>query len=127
MLLRGAVRAANPSVAVAAAYYFVSQAVVIRHPLADGVVFPPERDDRGRPVCRPACRHGLASGLTLQLSPLRRAKEPGVSAPAVLKDIYTPAVLAFQALAQGPAFGRTCGRCDFHRIPRAVVEDPGKR
>jgi len=42
--------------------------------------------------------------------------------PKTTKDIYTPAVFAFQARLQRPAFGFIGGRCDLHRICWTVVE-----
>jgi hypothetical protein len=58
----------------------------------------------------------------LWLSARRFLEKPGVPAPAVLKDIYTPAVLAFQARLQCPAFGLIGGTSDFHSICWTVVE-----
>ena len=86
------------------------------------VLFPAEHDGRGRRIHRPESRGVLLPGLALWLSPGRFLEKPGVPAPAVVKDIYTPAAFAFQARLQCPAFGLTGGRCDFHRISWTVVE-----
>jgi hypothetical protein len=87
------------------------------------VLFPAEHDGRGRPIPRPESQGLLVPGLALWLSARRFLEKPGVPAPAVFKDIYTPAVFAFQARLQCPAFGLIGGRCDFHRISWTVVEN----
>ena len=62
-------------------------------------------------------------GLGLWFSRGRCLEEASVPAPAVLKDIYTPAVFAFQARLQCPAFGLIGGRCDLHRTSWTVAEN----
>ena len=92
------------------------------------VLFPAEHDGRGRPIPRPESWGVLRPGLALWLSALRFLEKPGVPAPAVLEGIYTPAVFAFQARLQCPAFGFTGGRFDLHTTSGTLVErtPPGK-